>query len=80
MSNEPQTDTYTEALSEKRKALHGEVLDDDSLLSDAVHGENREHQMGMLEAVRLYPMACLWAFVFAFTIVSSGSRLGCVQN
>ncbi len=32
--------------------------------------ETLERNMGMMEAVRMYPMACFWAFVMAFTIVS----------
>ena len=39
--------------------------------ADAVEAENAEHNMGVLEAVRAYPMASFWAFVMSFTIVSS---------
>lgn len=38
--------------------------------SDAIEAENAEHNMGVLEAVRLYPMAALWAFIMSSTIVS----------
>ena len=38
--------------------------------ADAVEAENAEHKMGVLEAVRAYPMASFWAFVMSFTIVS----------
>jgi SP family general alpha glucoside:H+ symporter-like MFS transporter len=37
---------------------------------DAIEAENSEHSMTVLEAVRAYPMACFWAFVMSFTIVS----------
>ncbi|KAI8632201.1 alpha-glucosides permease MPH2/3 [Xylariaceae sp. FL1651] len=37
--------------------------------ADAVEAENAEHNMGVLEAVRAYPMATFWAFVMSFTIV-----------
>jgi hypothetical protein len=37
--------------------------------ADAVEAENAEHNMGVLEAVRAYPMASFWAFVMSFTIV-----------
>ncbi|KAI1750037.1 general substrate transporter [Xylaria castorea] len=37
--------------------------------ADAVEAENAEHNMGVLEAVRAYPMATLWAFVFSSTII-----------
>lgn len=39
--------------------------------ADAVEAENAEHSMGVLEAVRAYPMASFWAFVMSCTIVSS---------
>ena len=35
----------------------------------AVEAENAEHNMGVLEAVKAYPMAALWAFVMSCTIV-----------
>lgn len=38
--------------------------------ADAVEAENAEHNMGVLEAVRAYPMASFWAFVMSATIVS----------
>lgn len=45
------------------------TLGDNELLNNAYDGENREHEMGTWEAVKLHPMACFWAFVFCFTIV-----------
>jgi SP family general alpha glucoside:H+ symporter-like MFS transporter len=38
--------------------------------ADAIDAENVEHNMGVLEAVRAYPMASLWAFIMSCTIVS----------
>ncbi|KAF1849038.1 maltose permease MAL61 [Cucurbitaria berberidis CBS 394.84] len=35
----------------------------------AVEAENAEHDMGVLEAVKAYPMAALWAFVMSCTII-----------
>jgi SP family general alpha glucoside:H+ symporter-like MFS transporter len=35
----------------------------------AIDAENLEHDMGVLQAVRAYPMATLWAFVMSCTIV-----------
>jgi SP family general alpha glucoside:H+ symporter-like MFS transporter len=35
----------------------------------AIEAENAEHDMGVLEAVRAYPMASLWAFIMSCTIV-----------
>lgn len=49
---------------------HSEVLADKDLMTHAFESENREHEMGMWEAVKKHPMACLWAFTFCFTIVS----------
>lgn len=46
------------------------VLDDADLLNDAFAGENKEHEMGVWEAAKKHPWACLWAFTMCFTIVS----------
>ncbi|KAI0405403.1 general substrate transporter [Xylaria palmicola] len=37
--------------------------------ADAVEAENAEHNMGVLEAVKAYPMATFWAFVMSSTII-----------
>lgn len=55
---------------EEKNALHSDVLVDAHLMQEAFDGENREHEMGLWEAVKTHPMACLWAFIFCFTIVS----------
>jgi SP family general alpha glucoside:H+ symporter-like MFS transporter len=36
----------------------------------AIEAENAEHDMGVLQAVKEYPMAAWWAFVMSCTIVS----------
>jgi MFS transporter, SP family, general alpha glucoside:H+ symporter len=58
---------------------HAYDLDEKSKISDykadAIEAENAEHKMGVLEAVREYPMASFWAFVMSFTIVSCLSLL-----
>jgi len=58
-----------EVLKEKN-IYHSEVLVDAYLLTDAFRGENREHEMSLWESVKSHPMACMWAFIFCFTIVS----------
>ncbi|KAH7320591.1 general substrate transporter [Stachybotrys elegans] len=35
----------------------------------AIEAENAEHNMGVIEAVKAYPMATLWAFVMSCTII-----------
>ncbi|EHL00115.1 putative Maltose permease MAL31 [Glarea lozoyensis 74030] len=37
--------------------------------ASAIEAENAEHNMGVLEAVKAYPMASLWAFVMSCTII-----------
>ncbi|KAI0436634.1 general substrate transporter [Xylaria telfairii] len=37
--------------------------------ADAIEAENAEHNMGVLDAVRAYPMATFWAFVMSSTII-----------
>lgn len=54
---------------------HSNVLGDAHLMDDAFHGETREHEMGLWEAVKTHPMACFWAFLFCFTIVSEPMSL-----
>ncbi|KJX95580.1 MFS transporter like protein [Zymoseptoria brevis] len=39
------------------------------LLTDAYEAENVELKMGVIQAVKAYPMASLWAFVFSSTII-----------
>jgi len=52
---------------------HAYDLDENAKISDykadAIEAENAEHNMGVLEAVRAYPMASFWAFIMSFTIV-----------
>lgn len=48
---------------------------DPNILNDAYLGENREHEMGSWEAAKKHPMACLWAFIFCFTIVSCSTEV-----
>jgi SP family general alpha glucoside:H+ symporter-like MFS transporter len=56
---------------EKADVLHCEDGSTPDLLDYAFEGENREHEMGVWEAAKSHPWACLWAFVMCFTIVCS---------
>lgn len=47
---------------------------------DAVEAENAEHNMGVLEAVRAYPMASFWAFVMSFTIIMESYDVFLIGN
>ena len=59
----------TELLQEKN--IHGsEVLVNQDLMISAFDGENREHEETLWQAVKENPMACFWAFIMCFTIVS----------
>lgn len=58
---------YTEAL-EKPGVEYNEKKDLNQR-AEAIEAENVEHQMTVLQAVRAYPMASFWAFVFSCTIV-----------
>lgn len=66
---EHQDDAYRQG--SKVDVHQSEVLADSDLMNDAVDGENREHAQGLWAAVKTHPMACIWAFIFCFTIVSS---------
>lgn len=52
----------TTMLDEKAMKAHNKAA--------AVEAENAEHNMGVLEAVKAYPMAATWAFIMSCTIVS----------
>lgn len=53
------------------KFNHSEkILISQDLMSDAVDGENREHEMSLWQSAKAYPWACMWAFIMCFTIVS----------
>jgi len=67
-------DVNIDELKEKN-VYQSEVLVDKDLMSDAFQGENREHEMGVWTAVKAYPMATLWAFIFCFAIVSHDGEL-----
>ena len=68
---------YSQNSEEKNdNAVHSEVLVNPDFMNDAFQGENREHEMGLWEAAKNYPMACMWAFIMAFTIVSPRIRRG----
>lgn len=53
---------------------HSADLDEKAQISaykaGAIEAENAEHNMGVWEAVKLYPMATFWAFIMSTTIVS----------
>ncbi|RDW70966.1 maltose permease MAL61-1 [Coleophoma cylindrospora] len=48
--------------------------------ADAIEAENAEHNMGVLEAVRAYPMASFWAFVMSFTIIMESYDVFLIGN
>jgi SP family general alpha glucoside:H+ symporter-like MFS transporter len=56
------------------KAMSTVDLDEKSTAAQnkaaAIEAENAEHNMGVPQAVKEYPMAALWAFVMSCTIVS----------
>lgn len=59
---------------------HGDILANADVMHDAFDGENREHEMGLWEAVQTYPWACFWAFIMCFTIVSAALALPSAQS
>jgi SP family general alpha glucoside:H+ symporter-like MFS transporter len=63
---------------------HAADLDEKAKISDykanAIEAENAELNMGVLEAVRAYPMASLWAFVMSCTIIMESYCLFLIGN
>lgn len=81
MSSQSDIDTTKESqqsqhvdIVEKGSTGHGDVLANPDVMHDAFDGEAREHDMTLWDAVQTYPMACFWAFIMCFTIVSGHSR------
>lgn len=60
-------------------AIYSEKANVSDLKADAIMAENAEHNMGVWEAVKAYPMASFWAFVMSFTIVSNAFISICVS-
>lgn len=67
---ETKRDAPDDGVLEKSLSHQAEIFEDKELMTDAQAAENREHDMGMWEAIKDHPMACFWAFIFCFTIVS----------
>lgn len=59
---------------DKPDMIHAEVLKEPEMMAGAYEAENREHQQGLWNAIKENPMACFWAFVMCFTIVSHRSH------
>ena len=45
--------------------------------ADAIDAENAEHKLGVISAIRGYPMAATWAFIISCTIVSRALLFEC---
>ncbi|KAH7176295.1 alpha-glucosides permease MPH2/3 [Dactylonectria macrodidyma] len=76
MSEKPVTSKSPSSLLEvegQNPIDHAADLDEKARVADykadAIEAENAEINMGVLEAVRAYPMASLWAFVMSCTII-----------
>ena len=69
-----------EGALEKSLSRQAEIFEDKELMTDAQAAESREHDMGMWEAMRDHPMACFWAFIFCFTIVSRRPLLASLRR
>ena len=67
-------DKTPDGVKSETQIEHGYDLDKNAKVSDykadAIDAESAEANMGVLQAVRAYPMASLWAFVMSCTIVS----------
>lgn len=69
----PQISIMTTMSDEKNFAKHidhPEAVDAIAQRQEAMEAETAESDMTVLQAVKAYPMACFWAFVMSFTIVS----------
>jgi len=74
--NEKRVDTIGEGITQHHSNRDLEMDNEKNLGYDragAIEAENAEHNMGVWEAVKAYPMASTWAFIMSCTIVSSTS-------
>ena len=71
LHDEPKRSTsVTKGQLEEKNLHHSEVLVNADLMNEAFAAENREHEETILHAIKAHPMACFWAFLMCFTIVS----------
>lgn len=70
----PEAKTSAHDIDTEKIERHGSVYAAEVKASDfkmdAIEAEKLEHQMGVLQAVRMYPMATFWAVVMSSMIVS----------
>ena len=61
-------------VDDEKAERHGSVYSAHVKVSDfkldAIEAEKAEHNMGVIDAVKAYPMATFWAFVMSSMIVS----------
>jgi SP family general alpha glucoside:H+ symporter-like MFS transporter len=63
-----QHDVEVEQQLKEKVTLHSEILVNKDLMTDALQGEDTEHQQTLWQAVKSHKMACFWAFVMCFTM------------
>jgi SP family general alpha glucoside:H+ symporter-like MFS transporter len=72
--NEPRNGSFHDQVAiedlKEKNPYHSEILVNKEIMVNAFDGETKEHEMSMMQAVKMYPMACFWAFTMCFTIVS----------
>jgi SP family general alpha glucoside:H+ symporter-like MFS transporter len=70
--NEKRVDTLDEGITQHHSNRDLEMDNEKQGYNraGAIEAENAEHNMGVWEAVKAYPMASFWAFIMSCTIVS----------
>ena len=63
---------------EEKDVHYSELKVDSDAMNQAYAAENAEHELSAWQAVRTHPMACFWAFLMCFTIVSSTCTHHCL--
>lgn len=61
---------YEDEKAARNDSIYAEKADAHDYKAAAIEAENEEHNMGVLQAVKQYPMAAFWAFIMSFCIVS----------
>jgi hypothetical protein len=68
-TNHESKPTYTQEIEKPGVEYNENEKTDAAHRAEAIMAESVEHNMTVLEAVKAYPMASFWAFVFSCTIV-----------
>ncbi|KAK5676317.1 hypothetical protein LTS10_011129 [Elasticomyces elasticus] len=69
LESKPQAAMENEEKEARSNSVFAEKAEMADFKADAILAENAEHNMGVIQAIKAYPMASFWAFVMSCTII-----------